>query len=145
VGTTITISLSSYDGACRAAGATLCVTLSRDWRAAATLLQRGIDMTAIRLLFLIAMLHPAAAQAQSGMELAEENCSRCHAIGATGDSPLPEAPPFREIAQRYPAESLAESFAEGITTGHDEMPEFVFSTEDVGLLVEYFASLAKTE
>jgi mono/diheme cytochrome c family protein len=108
-------------------------------------MQRGIDMTAIRLLFFIALLLPAAAQAQSGMELAEENCSRCHAIGATGDSPLPEAPPFREIAQRYPAESLAERFAEGITTGHDEMPEFVFSTEDVGLLVEYFASLAKTE
>ena len=102
-------------------------------------------MTAIRLLFLIALLHPAAGHAQTGMELAEQNCSACHAIGATGDSPLAEAPPFREIAQRYPAESLAESFAEGITTGHDEMPEFVFSAEEVGMLVEYFASLAKTE
>lgn len=102
-------------------------------------------MAAIRLLFFIVLLLPAAAQAQSGMELAEENCSRCHAIGVTGDSPLAEAPPFREIAKRYPAESLAESFAEGIVTGHDEMPEFVFSTEEVGQLVEYFSQLAKSE
>jgi mono/diheme cytochrome c family protein len=102
-------------------------------------------MIAMRLLAFTALLLPATAQAQSGMELAEQNCSRCHAIGATGDSALAEAPPFREIAQRYPAESLAESLAEGITTGHDEMPEFVFSPEEVGQLVEYFASLAKTE
>lgn len=101
-------------------------------------------MITIRLLF-VALLLPAAVQAQPGMELAEENCSRCHAVGTIGDSPLAEAPPFREIAQRYPAESLAESLAEGITTGHDEMPEFVFSPEEVGLLVEHFASLAKTE
>jgi mono/diheme cytochrome c family protein len=130
-------------------------SLSRGWRNAMrdreavtiqrrNVFQRETDMIAIRLLFL-ALLLPAAAQAQSGMELAEENCSRCHAIGATGDSPLAEAPPFREIAERYPAESLAESLAEGITTGHDEMPEFVFSPEEVGQLVEYFASLAKTE
>lgn len=102
-------------------------------------------MTAIRLLFIIAMLYPAAAHAQSGQDLAEEHCSRCHAIGESGDSPLAEAPPFREIAQRYPAESLAESLAEGITTGHEAMPEFVFSPEQVGLLVEYFAGLAKVE
>ena len=102
-------------------------------------------MTSTRILFSLAVFLIAAAPSQAGMELAERHCSRCHAIGETGDSPLAEAPPFREIAQRYPAESLAESFAEGITTGHEEMPEFVFSPKEVGKLVDYFASLAKVE
>jgi len=104
-------------------------------------------MTTARILFSLALFCLAAgpAQAAGGMDLAEKNCARCHAIGETGDSPLPEAPPFREIAKRYPAENLAESFAEGITTGHADMPEFVFSVEEVGQLVDYFASLAKSK
>lgn len=103
-------------------------------------------MITARLLFCLAALYLAAGPAQAaGKDLVEEYCSGCHAVGETGDSLLPEAPPFREIAKRYPAENLAESFAEGITTGHDEMPEFVFSTEEVGQLVDYFASLAKSE
>lgn len=85
----------------------------------------------------------AAGPALAGNELAETHCARCHAIGETGDSPLAAAPPFRVIAKRYPAESLAESFAEGITVGHKDMPEFVFSADEVGALVEYFDALSK--
>lgn len=102
-------------------------------------------MTRARILFCLALFYLVAGPAQAGSELAEQYCSRCHAIGATGDSPLAEAPPFREIAKRYPPESLAESFAEGIVTGHAEMPEFVFSPEEIGELVAYFESLAKSE
>jgi cytochrome c len=102
-------------------------------------------MTSARLLFCLTLFCLTAGPAHAGSDLAEKHCSGCHAIGETGDSPLAKAPPFREIAGRYPAENLAESFAEGITTGHEEMPEFVFSTEEVGELVEYFASLAKPE
>ena len=29
--------------------------------------------------------------------MAELNCSRCHALGSTGNSPFKEAPPFRTI------------------------------------------------
>ncbi len=36
------------------------------------------------------------------------------AIGAEGQSPHAEAPPFRELMRRYPPESLAEALAEGI-------------------------------
>lgn len=32
-----------------------------------------------------------------GKALAELNCSRCHALGSTGNSPFKEAPPFRTI------------------------------------------------
>ncbi len=97
----------------------------------------------IRSAFCAALLLAAPAKADDGEALAERHCARCHAIGETGDSALPEAPPFREIAQRYPPESLAESFAEGITTGHDEMPEFVFDVDEVGLLIAHFEKLAR--
>ncbi|MBX2804489.1 MAG: cytochrome c [Hyphomicrobiales bacterium] len=102
-------------------------------------------MSGIRVLLSFVASMTIAVPAHAGMELVQEHCARCHAIAKTGDSPLADAPPFREIAQRYPAESLAESLAEGIVTGHAEMPEFVFSPGEVGQLVDYFASLAKDD
>ena len=41
--------------------------------------------------------------------LAQTNGSQCHAIGRVGDSPIPEAPPFRTLHTRYPIEDLAEA------------------------------------
>jgi mono/diheme cytochrome c family protein len=61
-----------------------------------------------------------------GEVLVKKNCSRCHAIGKEGDSPHPEAPPFRTLSSRYPIEDLSESLAEGIVSGHPDMPIFVF-------------------
>jgi cytochrome c len=61
---------------------------------------------------------------QRGFTFAQTNCSQCHAIGRVGESPIPEAPPFRTLHTRYPVEDLAEAFAEGITTGHPSMPQF---------------------
>jgi cytochrome c len=55
---------------------------------------------------------------QRGRAFAQANCARCHAIGPSGESPLPKAPPFRTLHERYPVEDLMESFAEGIRTGH---------------------------
>src|SRR3712207_63073 len=48
--------------------------------------------------------------AQRGRTFAQANCSGCHAIGPAGQSPLPLAPPFRTLHQRYPVESLTEAF-----------------------------------
>lgn len=75
--------------------------------------------------------------------LAEAHCARCHAIGESGESPLAAAPTFRDIANRYPPESLAESFAEGIMTGHADMPEFTFTAEETAQLIEHFKTLVK--
>jgi cytochrome c553 len=55
-----------------------------------------------------------------GKALVKENCSRCHAIGKDGNSPHPEAPPFRTLSSRYPIEDLSESLAEGIVSGHPD-------------------------
>ncbi len=43
---------------------------------------------------------------QSGFIIAKEHCARCHAIQKVGASPLPIAPPFRDLHLRYPVEQL---------------------------------------
>jgi len=77
----------------------------------------------------------------SGAAILEKNCARCHAIGATGDSPHSEAPPFREVVKRYPPEDLEESLAEGIVSGHPDMPELTFSAEEISAIVAYLNDL----
>jgi cytochrome c len=72
-----------------------------------------------------------------GEVLVRENCSRCHAIGKEGDSPHPPAPPFRTLSSKYPVADLAESLAEGIVSGHPDMPIFVFSPQDVEAIIDY--------
>src|SRR3989337_4377888 len=76
-----------------------------------------------------------------GEVLVRENCSRCHAIGTEGDSPHPEAPPFRTLSSKYPVEDLAESLAEGIVSGHPDMPIFAFAPHDVEAIIEYLQSI----
>ena len=76
-----------------------------------------------------------------GQQLMATNCARCHAIGRTGNSTHPEAPPFRTLGQRYPIDNLAEALAEGLSTGHPDMPEFVFEVEDVGTILAYLHSI----
>jgi len=94
-------------------------------------------------LFLVS--RPAAAAekglADKGEVLVRENCSRCHAIGKEGDSPHPPAPPFRTLSSKYPVEDLAESLAEGIVSGHPDMPIFVFGPHDVAAIIEYLQSI----
>ena len=83
----------------------------------------------------------AADPVAEGQKLLTENCSRCHAIGQQGDSPLPIAPPFRTVMKIYAADSLEEALAEGLITGHPDMPEFVFPPEQVGDIVAYLHTL----
>ena len=86
---------------------------------------------------------PAAGVAEiaHGKALVESNCARCHAIGDTGSSPHPDAPPFRTLSDRYPPESLAEALAEGISTGHPDMPEFIATPEQISAIIAYIGSL----
>ena len=84
------------------------------------------------------VLSPAA---QRGLVIVRTNCSRCHAIGKVGDSPLPIAPPFRTLHERYPVDDLQEPLAEGIVTGHPTMPEFRFDPGQVGDIIAYLKSL----
>ena len=78
---------------------------------------------------------------QQGLALVQTHCSECHAIDKSGASPLPIAPPFRDLHQRYPVEHLEEAFAEGIMTGHSEMPQFRFEPDQIDDLIAYLQSL----
>jgi cytochrome c len=78
---------------------------------------------------------------QRGRALVGRHCARCHAIDSTGASPHPEAPPFRMLGSRYPIEALAEALAEGLATGHPDMPEFMFEVRDVGAILAYLKSI----
>jgi cytochrome c len=105
-------------------------------------------MRMICALLVLAVLTPEAAADPAvtrGFELLKANCSSCHAIGMDGDSPHKEAPPFRVVMKSYAADSLSEALAEGLVTGHPDMPEFVFPPEDVGAIVSYLQTLEGLE
>ena len=93
---------------------------------------------------MLAALAPADAatpEQQRGKTFALNNCARCHAIDRAGQSPLKIAPPFRTLHKRYPIETLAESLAEGIQTGHPTMPEFQLDPDQIHDLLSYLKTL----
>jgi cytochrome c len=83
----------------------------------------------------------ATTPAGRGELLLTTNCARCHAVGRTGASPHPAAPPFRTLSRKYKIEGLSEALAEGLSTGHPDMPEFVFAPADVGAIIDYLQSI----
>ena len=78
-----------------------------------------------------------------GRAIAEQNCSGCHAIGMTGDSPAQDAPPMRRFHENWPIEALGEALAEGVVVGHSDpqMPAFRFDPDDIDDLLAYIESL----
>lgn len=76
-----------------------------------------------------------------GKALVETNCARCHAVGSNDISTHPDAPPFRTLSKRYPIEDLEEALAEGISTGHPDMPEFVASPDQIDAIIAYIRSV----
>ena len=78
---------------------------------------------------------------QRGLVIAKTNCAQCHSIDPAGPSPLPLAPPFRELHKSYPVEDLQESLAEGIRTGHPSMPEFRLEPDQIGDFIAFLKSL----
>jgi cytochrome c len=109
--------------------------------------RKGLALSAAAVATVLLGFAPSAAHAaDKGLEdkgevLLQENCSRCHAIGKQGESPHKDAPPFRTLSRSYPVEDLAESLAEGIVSGHPEMPIFVFNAHDVEAIIQYLDSI----
>jgi mono/diheme cytochrome c family protein len=68
-------------------------------------------------------------------------CAGCHAVGRTGLSTHPQAPLFRALSRRYKIEALEEALAEGLISGHPDMPEFQFTAEEVGAVVAYLNAI----
>jgi cytochrome c len=83
----------------------------------------------------------ANSPAMLGFTLLRANCARCHAIDADSQSPEQKAPPFRNVVKTYDPSALEEALAEGIMTGHEKMPEFVFEPEQVSAIIAYLGTL----
>ena len=95
---------------------------------------------------LLALMVPTSVLAASpseerGKAFAINNCARCHSIDRVTQSPLKIAPPFRTLHKRYPIETLGESLAEGIQTGHPTMPEFRLDPDHIHDLLSYLKTL----
>jgi cytochrome c len=84
-----------------------------------------------------------APAAQRGLVFVRTHCAKCHSIDRVSRSPLPMAPAFRTLHERYPVETLEESLAEGIVTGHPSMPEFKLDPGQVGDVIAYLKSLER--
>ena len=82
-----------------------------------------------------------AGDAEAGLAIAEKACAACHAITVDGDSPHQDAPPFAQVVQRYDPSSLEEALAEGIVTGHPDMPVFVFKMQEIEDFIAYLETL----
>jgi cytochrome c len=94
-------------------------------------------------LLLLALQEPCAAgnDVKHGAELLQRDCARCHAVGRSGASPHKEAPAFRTLGKRYPIDSLEEALAEGIVSGHPDMPEFEYAPDQIGDIIAYLKSI----
>jgi mono/diheme cytochrome c family protein len=77
-----------------------------------------------------------------GAVILQQNCGRCHAIETTGESPLKQAPPMRDIYARFVPRELQAELREGMVSKHRAMPQIDFSDGDVDAMLAYLYALA---
>jgi cytochrome c len=104
------------------------------------MLRLALRQTFVTLTLITSALATSPAE-QRGKTYALTNCARCHSVDRVNPSPLKIAPPFRTLHNRYPVETLAESFAEGIYTGHPTMPAFELDPDQIHDLLSYLKTL----
>ena len=63
----------------------------------------------------------------------------CHRPGEP--KPAQDRAAVPQLHKRYPIETLAESLAEGIQTGHPTMPEFQLDPDQIHDLLSYLKTL----
>ena len=118
-------------------------TWGRDLRAMARAWAVGIGIAIALLGAASGMADEQADKAAEGKRIVETNCMRCHATGMDDKSAHDKAPPFRDVVERYPSENLAEALAEGIVSGHPDMPVFVFNPPQIEAFLAYLNSLER--
>ena len=80
-----------------------------------------------------------------GGAIAAARCGKCHATHAKGDSPHRAAVPFRELAERFPIDMLRDAARTGTLSGHDEMPQFDFTVDEVRALLALIDNLSPAD
>jgi mono/diheme cytochrome c family protein len=101
------------------------------------------DMTRLCLIFLMTCAWSAAGHAldreqQRGKALLKTLCGGCHAVGKTGPSPHPDAPPFRTFGDdKLYDNDFGQRLQDGLSTIHRDMPTFRFNRPDAEAAVSY--------
>lgn len=86
--------------------------------------------------------HALDKEQQQARVLLKEFCGRCHAIGKTGQSPHPYAPPFRDFGEnKLYDEDFSQRLQDGLSTIHPDMPTFRFSRHDAGAVIDYLRAI----
>lgn len=75
-----------------------------------------------------------------GRILAELNCAKCHALGASDKSPHKSAPPFRDVAGWYGPGELEDGFMDGLAVAHPDMPDWDMTNDQAKALAAYIMS-----
>ena len=86
----------------------------------------------------------AHAEQARAKAMLENLCGSCHAVGRTGKSPNPLAPPFRSFGEKLYDTDMVQRLQDGLITIHKEMPTFRFSREEAGAAVSYMRSIQKS-
>ena len=76
-----------------------------------------------------------------GEKVAQDLCSSCHSIGATGESPNVSAPPLRTVLGNYRPDWLAEDLHNSVAISHRNMPTFYFGEDHEYDLVAYLLTI----
>lgn len=104
---------------------------------------------AVMLLALTCHVTAAGAQALSSSErghaLVTRMCARCHAVGTTGKSPHPAAPPFWRLHRVTDLDGLVDRLRRELMTAHPDMPTFRFSRHDARAVATYLGSIQRNE
>lgn len=77
-----------------------------------------------------------------GRDIADRNCSLCHAIMPGGRAAHPRAPAFADLGARYPMASLRAGLATGQVIGHTGMPQIELAPAQIDDLIAYLRSIA---
>lgn len=76
--------------------------------------------------------------ATKGEALLTDQCAKCHAIGAEGDSKIATVKPFRDVIGPLPADDLGNAFIAAMTKKH---AEFKFEATDAKAVGDYLDKL----
>jgi mono/diheme cytochrome c family protein len=106
---------------------------------------KGAVMTVALWFLAVLAVSICTAQAQDsasrGRALVREFCSKCHAIGKAGASPHKSAPPLRTLGQSFDLDQFPRRLERGISSGHPDMPEFKFNSDDAQAVRDYLRTI----
>jgi cytochrome c len=113
----------------------------------------GLKTTTLPKLICLALLsivawsasgHALDAEQQRAKAMLETLCAGCHAVGKTGKSPQPLAPPFRTFGEKLYDTDMVQRLQDGLTTIHPDMPTFRFNRHEAAAAVNYLRSIQKS-